>query len=41
MKIDTEKKDVIEKLVEENIELSKQDWNSFEMSWDFKRHPMI
>ena len=28
-------------LVEKNIELSKKDWDSFETSWDFKRHPML
>ena len=31
----------IEKTVDENIELSKQDWDSFETSWDFERHPLI
>ena len=25
----------------ENIELSKVDWDSYETSWDFKRHPLI
>ncbi len=24
-----------------NIEISKQDWNSFETSWNFKKHPLI
>lgn len=24
-----------------NIELSKEDWDSFETSWDFKKHPLI
>ncbi len=28
-------------LVEENINLSKQDWDSFETSWDFTYHPFI
>lgn len=28
-------------LVEENIDLSKDDWDSFETSWDFARHPFI
>ena len=28
-------------LVEENIDLSKDDWDSFETSWDFTRHPFI
>lgn len=29
------------KNAEMNIELAKHDWDSFETSWDFKRHPMI
>ena len=32
--------DKIDRLVEENIELAKNDWDSFELSWDFKRHPL-
>lgn len=31
----------INKLVQENISLSKTDWDSFETSWDFDRHPLI
>ena len=31
----------IEELVSENINMSKEDWDSFEISWDFKRHPLI
>jgi len=34
-------REVINLLVEENIKLSKQDWDSFETSWDFKLHPLI
>lgn len=28
-------------LVKENISLSRSDWNSFETSWDFNRHPLL
>ncbi len=28
-------------LVEENIALCKDDWDSFETSWDFKEHPFV
>lgn len=28
-------------LAKENIEQSKKDWDSFETSWDFKKHPLI
>ena len=28
-------------LIASNINLSKEDWDSFETSWDFKRHPMV
>jgi hypothetical protein len=27
--------------VKNNIEISKEDWNSFETSWDFIKHPLI
>lgn len=30
----------IEALVKRNIVLSKEDWDSFEFSWDFQRHPL-
>ena len=28
-------------LVKENISFSKSDWDAFETSWDFKKHPLI
>lgn len=28
-------------IVDKNITLSKEDWDSFETSWDFKKHPLI
>lgn len=31
----------VNRFVEENINLSKTDWNSFEISWDFTKHPLI
>ena len=36
-----EKKKVVESSVKENIALSKDDWDSFEISWDFERHPLV
>ena len=27
--------------VKENINISQSDWDSFETSWDFKRHPLV
>ncbi|RXS83365.1 BREX-1 system adenine-specific DNA-methyltransferase PglX [Geobacillus sp. PK12] len=33
--------DIVKELTKSNIEISKTDWNSFESSWDFKRHPFI
>ena len=35
------KKEQIDTLVQENIELSKADWDAFETSWDFERHPLV
>jgi hypothetical protein len=31
----------IEKLVDQNILISKTDWDAYEFSWDFQRHPLI
>ena len=28
-------------LSDESVDLSKADWDSFETSWDFKRHPLV
>ena len=33
--------DMIKALSCENVKLSKTDWDSYETSWDFKRHPLI
>jgi type II restriction/modification system DNA methylase subunit YeeA len=35
------KKDIIERIVKESIEISRMDWDSFETSWDFKKHPFL
>lgn len=34
-------KEKINSLVERNIYISKEDWDSFETSWDFTTHPLI
>ena len=31
----------IEETVNENLQLSKNDWDSFETSWDFTTHPLV
>lgn len=31
----------IENLVTQNIAIEKEDWDSFETSWEFKKHPLI
>lgn len=31
----------VENICQVNIETSKQDWDSFETSWDFKVHPLV
>lgn len=36
-----DKKEEVVNLVTDNIGISKTDWDSFETSWDFKRHPLI
>ena len=35
------KKEIVEKLASESICYSKQDWDSFEESWDFNKHPLV
>ena len=34
-------KNNVEKLVKNSIVISKQDWDVYETSWDFKHHPLI
>ncbi len=31
----------VSKLVDSSIEYSKNDWDSFETSWDFTHHPLL
>lgn len=31
----------IEKMAKINADISKNDWDSYETSWDFKRHPLV
>ena len=37
----SEYNDSISRLVENNILTSKQEWDSYETSWDFEQHPLI
>lgn len=39
--IDKAKAPKVNNLVEDCITISKTDWDSFENSWDFKKHPLI
>ncbi len=39
--VDNEKKDIVTKMVKECVQYSKTDWDSFENSWDFQRHPLL
>ncbi|WP_022757623.1 BREX-1 system adenine-specific DNA-methyltransferase PglX [Butyrivibrio fibrisolvens] len=34
-------KEEVEALVKQNIDISRQDWDSYETSWDFKIHPYL
>ena len=36
-----EKEEMVEKKASQAIKTSMEDWDSFETSWDFKKHPMI
>lgn len=39
--VEESKKQLIELSTKDNIEISKEDWDSFETSWDFQCHPLI
>ena len=39
--IDEIKKEDINRKVKMNVENSKRDWDSFETSWGFKKHPLM
>lgn len=39
--ISAEHQPAINSLVDNNVSISKTDWDSFETSWDFKRHPLL
>lgn len=39
--VDAVKKAEVETLVSECVKLSKEDWDAFETSWDFTKHPFI
>ena len=39
--LDAENKKKVELGTLENIKLSKEDWDSFETSWDYKKHPLL
>ena len=36
-----EKEEVINEIVKKNIILAKTDWDSYETSWDFQKHPLV
>lgn len=36
-----ENNDRVNEVVNQNIDLCKTDWDSFETSWDFKEHPLV
>lgn len=38
---DNDKSVKIENTAQNCIDISKQDWDSFETSWDFKKHPLV
>ena len=39
--IDEEHRAEIENLAQENISISRADWDAFETSWDFQSHPLV
>ena len=39
--INQENEMIVNDLSRQNVQLSKTDWDAYETSWDFKRHPLI
>ena len=33
--------EIVENYYKKNVDFAKKDWDSFETSWDFKRHPLV
>ncbi|WP_371816279.1 BREX-1 system adenine-specific DNA-methyltransferase PglX [Exiguobacterium sp. s150] len=40
-KLNNEQSEIIKNKVKENIKISKQDWDSWEVSYDFSKHPLL
>jgi hypothetical protein len=38
---DETRRELIEKLVKENVNICRNDWDDYEVSWDFGRHPLL
>ena len=36
-----DREDEVDECVYQNIQISKDDWDSYENSWDFQRHPLV
>ncbi|WP_062104453.1 BREX-1 system adenine-specific DNA-methyltransferase PglX [Bacillus niameyensis] len=41
LSIEEEKRNEIIQIVKENIIISKNEWDAYEVSWDFKKHPLL
>lgn len=39
--LDENVREKVEKLVKDNIDIAKEDWDSFETSWDYSKHPLL
>lgn len=39
--INADKENTVEELVSTNVDISRTDWDSFETSWNFSRHPLL
>ena len=36
-----DKEQIISELVKQNIDITKKDWDCFEASFEFKKHPLV
>jgi len=39
--LESKEKEQVDILVQENIDKAKKDWDAFEVSWNFRKHPLV
>ena len=40
VELDSDQKEEIEQIALQNVQIAKEEWDSYELSWDFQQHPL-